>query len=127
LDVSPLVLQNYTLGNPIDTNTNYVSWFYQSDLLTESFSSGGSTITGVLENLPGPADVEIQAGGGVVFFSSANGFWCAGFDSCAGDEGVQSSWSVAATPLPAALPLFATDLGGLGLLGWRRKRKAQAA
>ena len=29
----------------------------------------------------------------------------------------------AATPLPAALPLFATGLGGLGLLGWRRKRK----
>jgi hypothetical protein len=30
-----------------------------------------------------------------------------------------------ATPLPAALPLFATGLGALGLLGWRRKRKAQ--
>jgi hypothetical protein len=32
-----------------------------------------------------------------------------------------------ATPLPAALPLFATGLGGLGLLGWRRKRKNAAA
>jgi hypothetical protein len=32
----------------------------------------------------------------------------------------------AATPLPAALPLFATGIGGLGLLGWRRKRKARA-
>ena len=31
------------------------------------------------------------------------------------------------TPLPAALPLLATGLGGLGLLGWRRKRKVQAA
>lgn len=31
-----------------------------------------------------------------------------------------------ATPLPAALPLFFTGLGGLGLLGWRRKRQAQA-
>ena len=30
-------------------------------------------------------------------------------------------------PLPAALPLFATGLGGLGLLGWRRKRKVSAA
>jgi outer membrane lipase/esterase len=29
---------------------------------------------------------------------------------------------VANTPLPAALPLFATGLGALGLLGWRRKR-----
>jgi outer membrane lipase/esterase len=30
------------------------------------------------------------------------------------------------TPLPAALPLFASGLGALGLLGWRRKRKAAA-
>ena len=28
--------------------------------------------------------------------------------------------------LPAALPLFATGLGALGLLGWRRKKKATA-
>ena len=33
---------------------------------------------------------------------------------------------VAITPLPAALPLFVTGLGALGLFGWRRKRKAQA-
>lgn len=30
------------------------------------------------------------------------------------------------TPIPAALPLFATGLGMVGLLGWRRKRKARA-
>jgi hypothetical protein len=29
-------------------------------------------------------------------------------------------------PLPATLPLFATGLAGLGLLGWRRKKKAAA-
>jgi hypothetical protein len=33
---------------------------------------------------------------------------------------------VAPTPLPATLPLFATGLGSLGLLGWRRKRRAVA-
>ena len=32
-----------------------------------------------------------------------------------------------ATPLPAGLPLFTTGLGVLGLLGWRRKRRAVAA
>ena len=31
------------------------------------------------------------------------------------------------TPLPAALPLFATGLGAIGLFGWRRKRKPVAA
>ena len=34
--------------------------------------------------------------------------------------------SVPPVPLPGALPLFATGLGALGLLGWRRKRKAAA-
>ena len=28
------------------------------------------------------------------------------------------------TPLPATLPLFATGVGGMVLLAWRRKRKA---
>ena len=30
------------------------------------------------------------------------------------------------TPLPAALPLFATGLGAMGLFGWRKKRKNAA-
>jgi hypothetical protein len=41
--------------------------------------------------------------------------------------GVIAGTADGTTPLPAALPLFATGLGALGLLGWRRKRKAQAA
>jgi hypothetical protein len=36
--------------------------------------------------------------------------------------GVQSA--MATTPVPAALPLFASGLGVLGAVGWRRKRKA---
>lgn len=32
--------------------------------------------------------------------------------------------AVSATPLPAALPLFASGVGGLGILHWRRKKKA---
>jgi hypothetical protein len=37
-----------------------------------------------------------------------------------------ASGSLTPEPLPAALPLFATGIGGLGLLGWRRKRKVKA-
>jgi hypothetical protein len=37
-----------------------------------------------------------------------------------------ASLEVIVTPLPAALPLFATGLGAMGLFGWRRKRKAAA-
>jgi len=40
---------------------------------------------------------------------------------------ILGSRDVAAVPLPAALPLFATGLGALGLLGWRRKRRAALA
>jgi len=36
-------------------------------------------------------------------------------------------YTVDTTPLPAALPLFASGLGAIGVLGLRRKRKAQAA
>jgi hypothetical protein len=45
-----------------------------------------------------------------------------------GGLGGDISFSLVAeqTPLPAALPLFTTGLGALGLLGWRRKRKQAA-
>jgi hypothetical protein len=46
-----------------------------------------------------------------------------------GGEGFSFDFSIhgidpVATPLPGALPLFASGLVGLGLLGWRRKKKA---
>jgi hypothetical protein len=44
-----------------------------------------------------------------------------------GNDIYNNGGTVAVTPLPAALPLFATGLGGLGVFGWRRKRKNAAA
>jgi hypothetical protein len=34
--------------------------------------------------------------------------------------------NVATTPIPAALPLFISALGGMGLIGWRRRKSAAA-
>ena len=41
-----------------------------------------------------------------------------------GFPGGEIRGELASVPLPAALPLFATGLGALGLLSWRRKRRA---
>ena len=54
-----------------------------------------------------------------------NGGWLVGTAATGGY--VLTITAATATPLPAALPLFATGVGGLGLLGWRRKRKNAAA
>ena len=36
---------------------------------------------------------------------------------------IQTPTLTLATPLPGALPLFATGLGALGLIGWRKRKK----
>jgi hypothetical protein len=36
------------------------------------------------------------------------------------------SFTVATTPIPAALPLLVSALGGLGFVGWCRKQGAAA-
>jgi hypothetical protein len=61
-----------------------------------------------------------------------NEYWCSGSGSsqfCSQNNGpfqMLVNVEPATTPLPATLPLFASGLGALGLLGWRRKRKSIA-
>lgn len=59
---------------------------------------------------------------------SGQGGCCSGDDffDFSLDTPAEVTVNSAAVPLPAAFPLFATGLGALGLLGWRRKRKAAA-
>lgn len=42
-------------------------------------------------------------------------------------SGTMTPITAETTPLPAALPLFASGLGGFGLLGWRRRKRKKAA
>jgi hypothetical protein len=87
--------------------------------------SGGEALTGftVLNSVLGPITVDILSS------TSLSLSWTDGAP-ITGPEVMLSgdflTTPVTSTPLPAALPLLATGLGGLGLLGWRRKRKAQA-
>jgi hypothetical protein len=49
------------------------------------------------------------------------------FSADSGHNYSSAAIGASTTPVPAALPLFASGLGALGLLGWRRKRKNAAA
>jgi hypothetical protein len=41
-----------------------------------------------------------------------------------GNRPYTATLTIAATPIPAALPLFASALGGLGFIGWKRRKSA---
>jgi hypothetical protein len=87
--------------------------------LVES-NSGYLIFSSIPGTYPGGADFIINTDVGINSFTAFTG----------GDADFRTfvdTGTSAATPLPAALPLFATGLGALGLFGWRRKRKAQAA
>ena len=43
------------------------------------------------------------------------------------NKGFLIGTNLSTTPIPPAFPLFASGLGALGLLGWRRKRKKTGA
>jgi len=72
----------------------------------------------------GPTQARVAAAEHIGFPSDTSGGITA--QSLPGQTGRVVIGSVAAVPLPAAFPLFASGLGALGLLGWRRKRKATA-
>jgi hypothetical protein len=92
--------------------------------------SSGQTLSGfeVLDtDLVAPASVLWTAFATLGTYNGPGCFSCGvnpGFEGVGLDPPWQPTTPLIATPLPAALPLFAGGLGALGLLGWRRKRKA---
>jgi hypothetical protein len=96
-----------------------------SDVLTFSYTGGGAggvaTLTGsFVSDLDPGGNLLVPIGATLVSEGSPFTFNNTNITASAVSD-------VDAVPLPGALPLFATGLGALGLLGWRRKKKVQAA
>jgi hypothetical protein len=91
----------------------------------ETAETLGSVLVANLDVTPTNSSVSAIISSNVALQISDN-LSLGGSGLAAGADSYTQSFTVSQTPLPAALPLFATGIGGLGLLGWRRKRKAQA-
>jgi hypothetical protein len=94
---------------------------------TVADNAGHSATFNLAPNLSsGATTIGFPATGNVITITAAltgGGAWDFFIDNVHFNEPLPPNLT---TPLPAALPLFASSLGALGLLGWRRKRKAQA-
>jgi hypothetical protein len=140
-DTVTAILQN-NIG--LTTGTNITLTSPTPVTLGSTFTKSFTTTLGsFLESLtvdlvtPGPSSLGIQAAGTITQtagtgFDPTSVFYSAAYTQNAGsgnqiNASFNNATTIFAVPLPAALPLFATGLGALGLLGWRRKRKALAA
>jgi hypothetical protein len=113
------------------TYSQSVSWIFSGG------ADGATVSTALFANLAIPGDITAafalsgpDIGSGSFDSFASPGTLCglgANWQCLSGDlqiETVTANGALLTTPLPAALPLFAAALGIMGLLGWRRKRKA---
>jgi hypothetical protein len=108
--------------NPTPPNSNQLEALFNG---TVEFSKTNIASTGTVNGTTIPLYVEVifdvtATGSDTLMFSSFDVPSALALDDV-------TVTSVSATPLPAALPLFASGLGALGLFGWRRKRKNASA
>jgi hypothetical protein len=131
-----LVLQNYTLGDALETS-NFVSFTYSSNLLNITGDSldldDDAGLDGILPvDLPGPANVDIYALVVVPGCSDCTEYefesfitedaqWSVGeYDY--GTNGIWSAAANTAVPEPSSLVMLAAGLAGLVV--WRQRRRS---
>lgn len=128
---SQIIINSYpsALGlgsSPILTTTSFLDatkWLVDTNLFT--VSAGQITFTHFYAHqLSGEGNLALQAIGQGGDFLQSSPF---PGPTIEGTATYQLVTNVSVTPLPAALPLYATGLGALALLRWRRKRKAAVA
>lgn len=97
--------------------TVYIIGAYQgSDDATSIFAQGG---TGTVDPNVTIIEDRYRSSSSLVFPDTSDGY--------AGGAWLGANFQgTAATPVPAALPLFATGLGGLGFMGWWRRKTARS-
>jgi len=125
-------VDGYTFFNGVSGVSPLSLVFYSSTL---GFGSGGMRFS----TTPDPtteSGATVDLAGDQVYTGTvasphfAVGVYTFNFDFLTNDNTVHTTTLtvtdaiVAATPIPAALPLFLTALGGVGFLGWRRRRAA---
>jgi hypothetical protein len=118
---------------PANGNYSYAGSFAILDtsptgVIGEVFKNASALYSGVLTGPPASLSgtiggsepfggtVSLNAGDVLSFAVNRNGNYS--------DDSTALTLTIStATPLPAALPLFASGLGAIGFVGWRRKRK----
>jgi hypothetical protein len=148
---SPLTLTNFLTITAVDSNWNFLST--ATDTITTAFNftspPGSGSVSGIGTDTSlffvfdqgnihwnAPATVNFDNGLALsIALSDASFFGVLGGILPYPSVGIDATFSLTGTgttvsqaPLPAALPLFATGLGAIGLLGWwRRKRQRTLA
>jgi len=112
-------------GNSIGTTeSGYVTYNGGADTVTFNWFGGILVGDADLDLISGNIwlltlnDYDSSLGNSVTFFAGCG----VGASGCGTDNDyLVAAADVAVVPIPAALPLFLSALGGLGLIGWRRK------
>ena len=110
---------HFFIANPPDLGTNYITFY--------ALGAGGGMSAG---------DGQVDLGSSTIFDLGGPQLYTGDESSPVfvlgtytltgtGNESTENvdTLTISATPLPAALPLFASGAAGLGLLGWKRRRK----